>query len=106
MPARQALRYMHTEHRATLRAGPLFIFILYKFSYADFFNAMQILYWTGPIFCFIAFVQLFQACARKQLTLKAILKFPTTIFYAVFYFTCDTRPRFVSIIPTTPRAWD
>jgi len=81
---RQALRFMHTEHRTAAGTYPFLIFILDEFLYANFLYILEVIYYTHAILGSIALIQVHQACTRKIAAIEAILDFALYHVFAGF----------------------
>jgi hypothetical protein len=70
--ARNAVFFMNTNDLAALGAGPPFLFVSNKMSYAKRLYVYEIVNHTHTVLGSIAFIQVIQPVARKTVTTEAV----------------------------------
>ena len=95
---------MNTNDLATLGAGPFFLFVPNKMSYAKFPYAHEIVDHTHTILGSIALIQVIQRGARKAVTTEAVPDLTLHYVLTVLDSAHDTGFRFETIVTSATGA--
>ena len=104
MFARKALRLMNTKYLTALGAGPPYIFISHKMSYAELSYVLEIVNHTHTILSSIALIQVVEPGAGKAVTTEAVLVFIFLNLLTVLYSARDAGFRFKTVVSSATGA--
>ena len=96
---------MHAEHGTAVGTGPFLVFVPDEISYADAFNAGQIIDWARPILQRVALIEVCQALAGELVAVEAILASPVCQLLAVLNSARYAGLRFECIVSAAARTW-
>jgi hypothetical protein len=89
---------MNTDYITALGAGPPFLLVPNKMSYAGLLYVLEIFDHAHAILGSIALIQMVEPCTRKAVTTEAVLKVTFRYLLTVFDFTLYAGLRFETVI--------